>query len=438
MAANFQVILAVNAGSSSLKISAYAPNPSYNPALPSSHPVSFLLHATIANPATPPALFSFNAASSDVSTELRKKDKVPEGEITDHESAFAYFVRFLEKYTCFDKTHVKHVCHRVVHGGDYPGPVRISSKSYHHIESLSDLAPLHNGRALVVIEECLKILPDADSIAFFDSMFHSTLPDCVAKYAIDPSVADPKGLRKYGFHGLSYSYILRAVATQLKKPIEKTTLIVMHLGAGASVCAIQDGRSIDTSMGLTPLDGLPGATRAGHVDPSLIFHYTSHVSAISRKAAEAEAVEITNAEDILNRHAGWAALTGTSDFSVIAERAGSPDHPRETLAFDLLVDRILGYVGGYFLKLGGAARVDALVFSGGIGERSARLRSALLERCGCLGFGLDERKNEGVDEAEGVVLEIGDGHGGMKSLVCRTDEQIEMARQCVLQDRFDD
>ncbi|KAH8103678.1 hypothetical protein DFH11DRAFT_1520697 [Phellopilus nigrolimitatus] len=152
------------------------------------------------------------------------------------------------------------MCHCVVHGGDYPRPVCISRKLYHHIESLSDLAPLHNGRAPVVIEECLKILPDADSIAFFDSMFHSMLPYCVVKYAIDPSVADPKGLRKYGFHGLSYSYILRAVATRSSKRQSRRQPLFLR------------GCSVDTSMELTPLDGLPGAMRADHVVSSLIFH----------------------------------------------------------------------------------------------------------------------------------------------------------------------
>ncbi|EJD06947.1 uncharacterized protein FOMMEDRAFT_75634 [Fomitiporia mediterranea MF3/22] len=427
-----RLVLSVNAGSSSLKISVFSPNTSYDSSSPFSEPVSLLLTSSIENLTSPPAHFSFSAAVPGVSDKKLKNAEVHE--IKDHESGFAYFVRFLAENTRFEKDHVKHVCHRVVHGGDYPGPVLISTESYHHIESLSDLAPLHNGRALNVIEACLKILPNADSIAFFDSMFHSTLPDCVAKYAINQDVAGSKGLRKYGFHGLSYSYIVRAVAGYLKKPIDKMSIVVMHLGSGASVCAIKDGKSVDTSMGLTPLDGLPGATRSGHVDPSLIFHYTNTAARISRQAAEA--VEITEAEEILNKESGWAALAGTTNFAQIAERAGKKEYPNETLAFDLFVDRILGYVGSYLLKLGGAPRVDALVFSGGIGERSARLREAVLERCRCVGFALDEKLNEQVDGKEGVVIEIGTGVEGMKSLVCRTDEQLEMARQCSLQDKF--
>ncbi|KAH8116683.1 hypothetical protein DFH11DRAFT_1687606 [Phellopilus nigrolimitatus] len=295
------------------QISAYAPNRSYNTALSPST-------SSTENPAIAPALFSF--------TESRKKGRVPEGEITDHESAFAYFARFLEKHTSSMCVTVLYTVAAIL------VPCASRENSYHHIESLSDLARLHSGRALVVIEKCLK------------SIFHSTLPDYVARCAIDP---------------------------------------------------------VDTSMGLTSLDGLPGATRAGHVNPLLIFHYTSHVSAISRNAAEAETVEITSAEYVLNRQAGWAALTGTLDFSII-------DHPCETPAFNPVVDRIMGHVGG------------GAVFSGDISQRSA-----LLERCGCLGFGLDECKNKGVDEAYWTFETDAGGR-------CQTDEQIEMARQ----DRFDD
>lgn len=211
----------------------------------------------------------------------------------------------------------------------------------------------------------------------------------------------------------------------------------MHLGSGASVCAIHKGRSIDTSMGLTPLDGLPGSSRSGHVDPSLIFHYTNNASSLSFRATEA--VEITDAEEILNRESGWKALAGTSDFREVAERAktGKKEDEGAKLAFDMFVDRILGYVGSYLLKLGGAVRVDALVFSGGIGERSVDLRAAVLEKCKCVGFGLDEAKNASASSSEDVVVEIGVGQEGMKSLVCRTDEQLEMARQCSLRDSFD-
>lgn len=192
-------------------------------------------------------------------------------------------------------------------------------------------------------------------------------------------------------------------------------------------------------MGLTPLDGLLGSSRSGHVDPSLIFHYTNDASRISHNAAEA--VDITQAEEILNKESGWKALAGTSDFKVIAERwerakegGGGKEEDGARLAFEMLVDRVLGYVGSYLLKLGGAQNVDALVFSGGIGERSVQLRDAVLEKCKCVGFGLDREKNSKAGDVEGVVVKIGEGTEGMKSLVCRTDEQLEMARECSLRD----
>jgi len=256
-------------------------------------------------------------------------------------------------------------------------------------------------------------------------------------------------LKKYGFHGLSCSYILRTTASFLKKDPSQTSLIVMHLGSGASVCAIQRGASLDTSMGLTPLDGLPGATRSGGTDPSLIFHYTSKAGKISRKTAEN--VHITDAEEILNKKAGWKALTGTTDFAEIAEKAApSPpfaesgaqdEHPNHTLAFHILVDRILGFVGSYYLKLGGASQIDALVFAGGLGEHSAVLRSAVATRCKCIGFSIDEDKNKRADDMEGDVVDLGNNRGqeqneGTRVLLCRTDEQLEMARQCALHPEF--
>ena len=200
----------------------------------------------------------------------------------------------------------------------------------------------------------------------------------------------------------------------------------MHLGSGASVCAIRNGESVDTSMGLTPLDGLPGATRSGSIDPSLIFHYTSEASKISHQATEA--VDISDAEEILNKHSGWKALTGTTNFAEITKHYGDPSFPKHTLAFDIFKDRILNFVGSYFLKLGGAQHIDAVVFSGGIGERSALLRKAVVDRCRCLGFDLDDEQNEGVDKKEGSVVPI--GGATVQTLVCRTDEQLEMAREC--------
>ncbi|TDL16842.1 acetate and butyrate kinase [Rickenella mellea] len=425
------LILSVNAGSSSLKISVFQPTVSSDTNRVE-EPVSLLLTASLSNLSSPPATFS-SSANAQISRAKNVKHNEEADGVKDHESGFEYFLDHLQRETTLEKKDIVYVCHRVVHGGDYPGPVLISPESYHHIEGLSDLAPLHNGAALTVIKACMKILPGSHSIAYFDSSFHATIPPHISKYMIDTEIAEQKGLKKYGFHGSSYQFILRTVAQHLSKPISQTNLIVMHLGSGASICAIKDGKSLDTSMGLTPVDGLPGATRSGAIDPSLIFHYTSDAGKISHSATGN--VHVTEAEDILNKRSGWKALTGTTDFGQIVQGTFNPSDPlylKYKLAFDIFLDRILNFLGAYYLKLGGSGHLDAVVFSGGIGERSKELREAVIERCACLGFKLDKRKNTGVDEVDGSVVEIGEGDAAAKVMVCRTDEQLEMARQCAL------
>jgi len=233
---------------------------------------------------------------------------------------------------------------------------------------------------------------------------------------------------------LSYSgidsYILRTVSEYLERPTSSLNLIVLHLGSGASVCAISEGKSFDTSMGLTPLSGLPGATRSGSVDPSLIFHYTNKAGKISHDQKQAVDLHVTEAEKLLNKNSGWKAITGTTDFGEITKKA--KDGGKEQLAFDLFVDRILDFIGAYHLKLRG--KVDAVVFSGGIGEKSEELRRTICGYMECLGYPkIDEEKNSSVnDKMEDKVVEIAD----KRVLVCRTDEQFEMARQCVTEDKW--
>ena len=188
----------------------------------------------------------------------------------------------------------------------------------------------------------------------------------------------------------------------------------MHLGSGASVCAIKKGKSLDTSMGLTPLTGLPGATRSGGVDPSLIFHYTNRAGRMSHDRSQAVDVHVTYAEEILNKRSGWKAITGTTDFGEVVKNmkahadevrsgAASEDDRKWALAYDLFVDRVLDFVGAYFLKLEGD--VDGVVFSGGIGERSVELRQSVADKMACLGYRLDEDRNATVDKQDGEVVD---------------------------------
>ncbi|TFK88847.1 acetate and butyrate kinase [Polyporus arcularius HHB13444] len=435
------LILAVNAGSSSLKISLFrrvgadanAPHDA----------VDLLLVSTISNISAPPAIFSFKLAAHGEGREAKKE---PAEDIKDHATAFTHFLDYLKREASIDREQIVHICHRVVHGGSYFKPVVITDESYHHIERLSDLAPLHNGGALSVMQACIDAIPKANSIAYFDTSFHCTMPLHVSTCPIRQDIAKKRGLKKYGFHGLSYAFILQAVCSHLTKDPSQTNLIVMHLGSGASMCAIKEGKSLDTTMGLTPVSGLPGATRSGAIDPSLIFHYTNRAGRISHDRSLAVNVQVTEAEDILNKRSGWNALTGTTDFGEIVKQMKEVDarkargeevteeDGRWRLAFDLFLDRILGYLGGYYVKLGG--KVDALVFAGGIGERSVELREAVVAHAACVGFSLDPELNKKVDSNEDVVVDVGPSSDGHHVLVCRTDEQLEMAKECAFDSRF--
>ncbi|KAF5359706.1 hypothetical protein D9756_003217 [Leucocoprinus leucothites] len=412
-------ILTVNTGSSSLKLSLFVPTEN------DAQPLVHHLTASITSISSPPATFTVKPAEQAVSTTPEKHD-----DIHDHSAAFSRFLEFLERDCSIDKSKIGHVCHRVVHGGKYDEPVVVNEKSFSKISRLSDLAPLHNGAALSVIKVCSDALPDAVSVAYFDTIFHKSLPPHIYTYPINPKIAQERGLRKYGFHGISYAYILNAVSTHLSKPPSSLNLILLHLGSGASACCIRSGKSYDTSMGLTPVSGLPGATRSGAIDPNLIFHYTNKANKITHDPSLVVDVPVTLAEDVLNRKSGWKALCGTTDFAEIIDKAelhkGDTEEQKNTyrLAFDIFVDRILNYVGAYFVKLGG--EVDALVFSGGIGEKSWQLRKAVSERAKCLGFqSIDDAANK---KSGNGAWDIGTGTG-KRVLVCETDEQYEMARQ---------
>lgn len=404
-----EIILSINAGSSSVKISVYKAS-SDNSQIPSQ-----LAEAVVEGLTAPPAKLNYTRGD--------KKIKGKELEnIGSQEDAFRYVLDHLTNDDGLtelkDKDDIRFTCHRVVHGGDYPKSQVIDRETYHHIEELSDLAPLHNAPALTIVRAVADILPNARNVAYFDSSFHNTIPDYICTYPIDQDIARKNKLRKYGFHGISYSFIVHAVSDYLKKPSEELNIVALHLGSGASACCIKNGKSHDTSMGLTPLAGLPGATRSGSIDPSLMFHFTHSAGKPSRSSSEK--LHITQAEEILNKNSGWKSLTGTTDFGKIS----SSDRHEDQLAFNIFVDRISNYVAPYFTKLNG--KVDALVFAGGIGEKGDRLRAAVVDGVKCLGFELDDSKNG--QKMENVVTDISAEGARYKTLVVQTDEQLEMAR----------
>ncbi|KAL5357852.1 Acetokinase family-domain-containing protein [Aspergillus floccosus] len=406
-------ILSVNAGSSSVKLTFYTFGKTPKE----------IANAQISGITAPPPTLKFTHGS------ITRKETLDE-KLATPQAAFKSLL-----HRCFSDPALSevastddlaYICHRVVHGGDYDHAVMIDDETYHKLEELEDLAPLHNYSALEIIRMCREDLPSVRSITFFDSAFHQTLPEYVRTYPINQKIARANKLRKYGFHGISYAFILRSAAEFLGKPTDQTNLLALHLGSGASMCAIKEGKSLDTTMGLTPLAGLPGATRSGSIDPSLVFHYTNDAGTLS--PASTKEMHISTAEEILNKQSGWKALTGTTDFSKIAVE--NPPSAEHQLAFEIFVDRILGYIGSYFVKLNG--QIDAVVFAGGIGEKSALLRKTIIEKAQCLGFAIDNAANEKGPADDQAIMDISKkDSNGPRVLICQTDEQFEMAYGCV-------
>ncbi|KAI9800005.1 MAG: hypothetical protein M1833_003534 [Piccolia ochrophora] len=394
------VLLAINAGSSSVKISVFKTDRQRK------SPTQ-LAEIQVAGLTAPPVTLTYDNGKEKIKG--RKLDQ----DINSQDDAFGYMLDHLIKDSTLsdigEKDKINVACHRIVHGGNYEDATVIDTDTFDRLRELTDLAPLHNAPALGIVQSCMKHLQSTKNIAFFDSAFHHTLPEHIRTYPIDQAVAKKNQLRKYGFHGISYSFITRSVAEFLQKPQEETNIIALHLGSGASACAIRNGQSLDTS---------------------LVFHFTHDAGKPSRTSTKE--MHITTAEEILNKSSGWSSLTQSTDFSLITSSLATS--PASKLAFDIFIDRIIGFVGAYFVRLGG--QVDALVFAGGIGEKSAVLRERVVEGVQCLGFGLDRERSEKVGDDEGVVVDISEGEGGRRTLIVRTDEQFEMARECIAKSKF--
>lgn len=287
--------------------------------------------------------------------------------------------------------------HRVVHGGErFLHATRIDDGVLSEIEQLSHLAPLHNPPALAAVRQARTAYPQVPHVAVFDTAFHATLPAHAREYALPRDLRERFGIRRYGFHGISHAHVMRAVATQLSLPLEKLRIVTCHLGNGASVAAIEHGRSVDTSMGMTPLEGLVMGTRAGDLDPGIVLELVRSGSFGDKQL-----------DTLLNQHSGMAGLTGTNDMREIERRAAAGDEDcRRALA--LYAYRIRKYIGAYAAVMGG---VDAIAFTGGVGENSATIRQACLERLDFLGAAIavvraDEELEMAIEAAAllGVTL----------------------------------
>ncbi|MGW3606096.1 acetate/propionate family kinase [Micromonospora sp. NPDC005161] len=302
------------------------------------------------------------------------------------------------------------VGHRVVHGGRmFAAPVLVDDAVLAAIRDLVPLAPLHNPANLAGIEMARETLPDVPQVAVFDTAFHHTLPEAAATYAIDRDTAERYAIRRYGFHGTSHAYVSRRTAELLGRPYGQLNTITLHLGNGASACAVADGRSVATSMGMSPLQGLVMGTRSGDLDPAVIFH-------LRREAG----LSVDEIDDLLNHRSGLLGLTGVNDMREVLQRRAAGDQAAE-LAFDVYCRRITGYVGAYYALLG---RVDAITFTAGVGEHAAPVRAAALAGLDRLGIVVDPTRNAGngdrVISPEGTEVTV---------CVIRTDEEREIARQ---------
>lgn len=304
------------------------------------------------------------------------------------------------------------VGHRVVHGGArFFEPTLVTPLVLINIEDLSVLAPLHNPGAVQGIRAAQAAFPALAHVAVFDTAFHQTLAPSAYTYAIDHELAQQYRLRRYGFHGTSHKFVSEAAAAYLGRPLSELRQIVFHLGNGASVTAVDGGRSVDTSMGLTPLEGLVMGTRSGDVDPAIVFQ-------LARRAN----LSVDELDDLLNKRSGLLGLAGVSDMRDIENRREAGDESA-TLAFDVYIHRLRAYAGAYLAQLGGA---DVISFTAGVGENSPIVREAALRTLEFAGVRLDAARN---DERARGIRRISADDSAVTVLVVPTNEELEIARQ---------
>lgn len=306
------------------------------------------------------------------------------------------------------------VGHRVVHGGEaFTASTLIDDEVIKAVEAVSDLAPLHNPANLIGIAACQKLMPGVPMAAVFDTAFHQTMPKEAYMYAIPYKYYEQYKVRKYGFHGTSHSYVSKRTAEILEKPYDSLKTIVCHLGNGASVCAVKNGRSVDTSMGLTPLEGLVMGTRSGDVDPSVLEYI-----------AQKENFDMTQVMNILNKESGVYGVSGVSSDFRDVEAAADAGNERADLAQEMFCYRVAKYVGSYAAAMNG---VDAICFTAGLGENSGMIREKICNYLGYLGVELDAELNQ--RRGEDLVISTADSK--VKVLMVPTNEELAIARETV-------
>ena len=388
-------IMAVNAGSSSLKFKLYE------------MPNEFVItEGVIERIGLDDAYYTIKVNGNKV------KQVLP---IKDHAVAVKILLDDLvDKGIVKDLNEINGVGHRVVQGGSYfQDSALITKDVISKIEEMSGLAPLHNPANLTGINAFVEVLPDVPHVAIFDTAFHQTMEKESYMYALPYEWYTKYKIRKYGFHGTSHKYVSLKAAEVIGKPIEELNLITCHIGNGASIAAVKGGKCVDTSMGLTPLEGIPMGTRSGDIDPAIIE--------IMCQLENLSAKEVIN---ILNKKSGYLGVSGISNDSRDLEQAMNDGNERARLALDLQYKRIADYIGAYYLTLG---RVDAIIFTAGIGENSAHTRSEIIRRVKALGIELDKEANN----VRGEIKEISTKDSKVKAFIIPTDEELMIARDTV-------
>lgn len=333
----------------------------------------------------------------------------PDSAVTDHAAGLRLIHQRLAD-SGVDLGEVRAVGHRVVHGGTkFHAPTLITDAVVAEIKRLAELAPLHNPPNAIGIEVARADFPDVPHVAVFDTGFFHSLPAAAATYAIDREVASQYGIRRYGFHGTSHEYVAGEAARLLGREPAEVNTIVLHLGNGASASAVRGGVAVETSMGLTPLEGLVMGTRCGDIDPGVLFH-------LNRTAG----LSVDKLDELLNRRSGLQGLCGVNDFRELLHQV-SHGSPAAKLAYDVYIHRLRKYVGAYLAVLG---RVDAIAFTAGVGENVAAVREDALAGLDGLGIVVDPQRNRGGNGARIISAE----HSRSAVLVVPTNEELAIAR----------
>lgn len=333
---------------------------------------------------------------------------------TDHQEAFWLIFKSINKAGHRLRS-IFSVGHRVVHGGPlFQQPTIITQAVEKELIKISTLAPLHNPACIEGIKAAREFLPHCMHIAVFDTGFHATLPEHVKRYAISNEMSNNGEIRRYGFHGISHEYVTNIAAKVINKPLDELNIISCHLGNGCSINAVQSGKSVETSMGMTPLEGLVMGSRCGDIDPGIMI-----------RLLQEKSLSPSELEDNLNKYSGLLGMTGSQDMSQIQERALDGDQQCQ-LALEIFIHRARKYIGAYVAVMGG---VDVIIFTAGIGENSAYIRDSLISGFSFLGAFIDQEKNMKTLLTQDInYSEISSLTSIVKILVIATDEETSIAK----------